>query len=182
MRMLARLRHFIRARSGLAALEFALIAPMMILLLFGSVELIDAVDASRRAQNATSSLSDVVARDTAVSDAEVAGLWSALDILMFPDNGSGMAVRITSIRIVSSTEARVEWSEVRNSGFSALAKNTAVSLPSPMMVPGSSIIRTETIFSYHPPLNFLFAATVPITHTSYRRSRLVDPIPRVVTE
>lgn len=181
MRILANLRLFARARSGLAALEFALIAPMMILLLFGSVELIDALDASRRAQNATSALSDVVARDTAVSNAEVSGLWSALGILMFPDSGTEMDVRITSISIVSSTQARVVWSEVRNN-FAALSAGSTVALPSPMMVPGSSVIRTETVYNYRPPLNFLFAASVPIRHTSFRRSRLVDPIPRVATE
>lgn len=177
----ARLRHFARARSGLAALEFALIAPMMILLLFGSVELIGAVDASRRAQNATSSLSDVVSRDTAISNAEVTGLWAALGILMFPDNGSTMDVRITSISIVTATRAEVVWSEVRNN-FSALAPRAPVTLPSPMMVPGTSVIRTETVYNYQPPLAFLFPASVPIRHTSYRRSRLVDPIPRVATE
>ncbi|MEJ0060037.1 MAG: TadE/TadG family type IV pilus assembly protein [Terricaulis sp.] len=45
---LIRLRRFARAKSGLAALEFALLAPMMVFLLFGSVELIDALGANRR--------------------------------------------------------------------------------------------------------------------------------------
>ena len=48
-----------------------------------------------------------------------------------------------------------------------------------MMIPGSSLIMTETTFHYVPPLHFLFAANVDIHDTVYRRSRLVDPIPRV---
>ena len=55
-----KLRRFARAHEGLAALEFALIAPIMVFLLFGSVELLDALNANQRAQNTTSSLADVV--------------------------------------------------------------------------------------------------------------------------
>ena len=50
---------------------------MMIFLLFGSVDLIDVLGANKRAQNAAASLADVVARDTEISNAEIAGLWAA---------------------------------------------------------------------------------------------------------
>ena len=43
MTMMQRLRRFGRETGGLAALEFAILAPMMVFLLFGSIELIDMV-------------------------------------------------------------------------------------------------------------------------------------------
>jgi Flp pilus assembly protein TadG len=174
---LTRLRHFIRAKSGLAALEFALLAPMMVFLLFGSVELIDALGANRRAQNAASSLADVVARDTEVDDDEIAGLWSAFDILMYPDGGDTMQACITSISIDDQGTPIVQWSEAHN-GYSPCPAATA-GLTAAMRTPGSSLIVAATTYSYTPPLNFLFAGPVNMRHTVYRRSRLVDPIPRV---
>lgn len=176
-RLRQRLRRFSAAKKGLAALEFAIIAPMMIFLLFGSVDLIDVLGANKRAQNAAASIADVVARDTEVSNAEIAGLWEALDILMFPNAGQSMQMRVTSVRIVNSSTARVVWSEGR--GMTPRTTNSTVSLPGAMMTPGTSVIMTESEFPYETPLGFLIAAPTTLRHEAYRRSRLVDPIPRV---
>jgi Flp pilus assembly protein TadG len=172
------LRRFaVGEKSGLAALEFAIIAPMMILLVFGSVDLIDTLGANKRAQNAVASIADVVARDDAVSNAEIAGLWAAMDVLMYPDDGVNMQMRVTSVRIDTATSARVVWSE--GHGMTARVANTTVALPAQMMTPGTSVIFAESRFPYTAPLGFLHSGSVNLDHEAYRRSRLVDPIPRV---
>jgi Flp pilus assembly protein TadG len=177
MKLTQRFRRFGTARDGLAALEFAIIAPMMIFLLFASVELIDVLDTNQRAQNATASVADVTARDTEVSDEEIAGLWAALDILLFPGGGADMQIRVTSVTIIDATTARVVWSE--GHGMSPRAANSDVSLPAGMMTPGTSVIMAESVYPYNAPLGFLFEGSMNLKHTLYRRSRLVDPIPRV---
>jgi Flp pilus assembly protein TadG len=178
LRKFLRLRHFAAAKSGLAALEFAILLPLMVFLLLGSVDLLDAMSINRRAENAAASLADVIARDTAVSNAEMTGIWSALNLLMYPGTDATMSERVTSINVTSATNAVVVWSEARN-GLSPVAANSTVTLPSQMMIAGTSLIRAETIYHYQSPLNFLFTGTVDFPHTVYRRSRLVDPIPRV---
>jgi hypothetical protein len=52
-------------------------------------------------------------------------------------------------------------------------------LPAAMMNPGTSMILAETTFEYDSPLGFLLEEGVTLEHQAYRRSRLVDPIPRV---
>ena len=103
---------------------------------------------------------------------------SAANLLMYPSPGAPMDMRITSITVQSATVARVVWSEVRG-GYAPLAPNSTVTLPSGMMDPGSSVIMTDTTYHYTPPLNILFAAPLDLHHTAFRRSRMVDPIPRV---
>jgi Flp pilus assembly protein TadG len=178
MRLIAQIRAFARANNGLAAVEFALLAPMMVFVLFASVDLLDALNANRRAQNVAASIADVVARDTEVSNSEVNGIWAAANILMFPDDGDEMDLRVSSILIVNATTARIMWSEGHN-GYSPRTPNTTITLPAAMMTPGSSIIMAEGRYNYDPPLGFLFGDGIPLAHTSYRRSRVVDPIPRV---
>jgi Flp pilus assembly protein TadG len=177
MKLKQSLRRFGRAKKGIAAMEFAIIAPMMIFLLFGSVDLIDVLGASTRAQNAAASLADVVARDTELSNAEVTGLWDALDVLMYPDNAADIDVRITSVRVIDANTAEVVWSE--GHGMEARMPNSTVALPAGMMTPGTSLIMAETEFEYSSPIGFLLAGPVSMTHEAYRRSRQVDPIPRV---
>lgn len=179
MNWIRNLRRFARENKGVAALEFAIIAPLlMVPLLLGSVDLIDVMGANKRAQNAAASLADVVARDTEISNAELSGLWAGLNILMYPNNPGSMEIRITSISIVNASTARVVWSE-GHGGMSARQAGTTVALDSRMMTVGTSIIMVESVYKYDAPLGFLFQNQVRMTHNAYRRSRLVDPIPRV---
>lgn len=180
MKFFSSLRRFGAERRGVAALEFAIIAPLlMVPLLLGSVDLIDVMGANKRAQNAAASLADIVARDTEVSDAELSGMWSALDILMYPNSASGMEIRITSVSIIDATTARVVWSEGHGGMSGRQAGSNVTGLDSRMMVPGTSIIMAESVFKHDAPLGFLFQNQIRMTHNAYRRSRLVDPIPRV---
>ncbi|MEQ1819446.1 MAG: TadE/TadG family type IV pilus assembly protein [Terricaulis sp.] len=179
MNLIKNLRRFVRENKGVAALEFAIIAPLlMVPLLLGSVDLIDVMGANKRAQNAAASLADVVARDTEISNAELTSLWRGLDVLMYPNLSGAMEIRISSISIVNASTARVVWSE-GHGGMSGRTVNSNVSLDSRMMVVGSSVIMVESIYKYDAPLGFLFQNQVRMSHTAYRRSRLVDPIPRV---
>jgi Flp pilus assembly protein TadG len=177
MSLIRRFRRFARAKKGLAALEFAIIAPMMIFLLFGSVDLIDVLGADKRAQNAAASLADVIARDTEVTNDEVSGLWAALDVLMYPDDAAAMQIRVSSVRIENATTARVVWSEGRR--MTARMPNSTISLPAQMMTPGTSLIVAESVYPYQSLLGFLFVGTKNLNHNAYRRSRLIDPIPRI---
>jgi Flp pilus assembly protein TadG len=185
MKMKATFVKFLRARRGMAAVEFALLAPMMVFFLFGSVDLLNLFDTNRRVQYTAVAVADVMARDTEVTDDEITGAWAAVDLLMAPDDGGIMRFRISSISVVNASTARVIWSEGQNWG--ARAANSTVTLPAGMMVPGTSVIMTETQWDYTTPFGILIdnrrnlsqgGGNRVISHTAYRRSRLVDPIPR----
>jgi Flp pilus assembly protein TadG len=179
MKLIQRLRRFAGAKKGLAALEFAIIAPfLMVPLLLGSVDLIDVLGANKRAENATASLADIVARDTEVSNAELSGLWQALDGLMYPNDDATLQIRISSVSIINASTAQVVWSE-GHGGMAARQAGTNVTLDARMMIPGTSIIMTESVYTHQAPLGFLWPGDVTMEHNAYRRSRLVDPIPRV---
>lgn len=178
-KFIQRLRRFSAENKGVAALEFAIIAPLlMVPLLLGSVDLIDVMGANKRAQNAAASLADVVARDTEVSNAEIAGMWSALDVLMYPNDSGTMGMRISSISIENAATARVVWSE-GHGGMAGRPNGSTVALDNRMMTVGTSLIMVESSYRYDAPLGFLFQNQLNMTHNAYRRSRLVDPIPRV---
>lgn len=178
MKLMKPLRRFGKAKDGLAALEFAILAPMMVFLLFASVDLIDMLGANKRSQNVAASLADVIARDTEVSNAEIAALWTAMNVIMYPNDGAGIQARISSVSITEANGARVVWSE-GHGGMAPRANNSVIALPAAMMQPGSSVIVAETIYPYHSPLGFLTPGGTNMRHDAYRRSRLVDPIPRV---
>ncbi|MBI1251605.1 MAG: hypothetical protein GC189_09055 [Alphaproteobacteria bacterium] len=177
LRTLARLRALKRSRRGVAAVEFALIAPMMIFTLFGAVDMVDALGVAQRAENTASSIADVISRDNEISNAEMADIWTAADVLMFPSDSDNLQMRVSAVMITSSTEARVVWSDGHN-GYAPRAVGSTVSFPANMMIPDTSLIYTETQYLYTPPLGMLFGTSVTMQHHAQRRSRIIDPVDR----
>src|SRR5262249_24062583 len=143
-----------------------------------AVDLISALNTYRRAENVAASLADVISRDTAVSNSEITGLWSAVSLLMYPDTDTTMSERVSSVMVNSATSATIVWSEAHN-GATQRAVGSTVAMPPQMMTAGTSVIMAETTYHYTAPMQFLFPTTVDFSHTVYRRSRMVDPIPRV---
>jgi hypothetical protein len=98
---------------------------------------------------------------------------------MFPNQATDADVRINSVSIEADGTARVIWSE--GYGMAARAANDTLTLdemPAGMRTPGTSIIFAEGEMVYGAPLRFLLAGNITLAHDAYRRSRLVDPIPR----
>jgi Flp pilus assembly protein TadG len=64
-----RLSRFWRDRRGVSAVEFALIAPVLVIFYCGMAELTQAMMAQRRVSNIASSIGDVVAQNAQLTDA-----------------------------------------------------------------------------------------------------------------
>ncbi|MET0182273.1 MAG: TadE/TadG family type IV pilus assembly protein [Caulobacterales bacterium] len=191
---------FLTDRSGLAAVEFALILPMMLVLLLGSIEIISFLQADRRAENTAVSLADVVSQDDEITNAELTGIWAALEPLEFPDDARDLDVRITSIAFDASGDPTATWAErcggIDNnvcgvSQFSAINDDTdldASDFPEDMRVPSTTLVRVELDYEYTPRLAFFFLedgfrlghdnAPRTLKHVAFRRARLSDEIDR----
>lgn len=165
----------LRSRSGVAAVEFALMAPLMVVMLFGIVEVSELLNANRRVENVAASFADVVARDTIVDNDDMDDLWAAVEPLMYPEEDGPLKARVTSVLITSPTEARVGWSEGYN-GKAGLVVGSAFSLPGDLMTPNTSVIVAEIDYDYAPAINVVLGGAMRLSHTEYRRPRVVDPI------
>lgn len=72
-------RSFAQARSGIAALEFAFIAPVMIILFFGVVEGSNALSISRRVALAANTLADLTSQEAQITAAQAADLFTGVE-------------------------------------------------------------------------------------------------------
>lgn len=168
---------FSRDRRGLAALEFALIAPMMITVLFGSIELTELLATNRRSENTAASVADVISRDTVIEDDEINDLWSAANALMYPNSATPLKIRVSSVQIITASQAKVLWSDGHN-GYAARSAGSTVPLPAGMMIPGTSIVIAETSYRYTPPIGVFLDIAFDLNHIEYRRPRVADPVTR----
>ena len=141
MRPLLTLRRFARDRRGVSAVEFALIAPLLITFYFGMAETTQAMMAKRKAAHVASVIGDLVAQDQIVTDAEMADTWTIGAALLAPFPTSGtLGMRVTSVTMASGV-VKVDWSEVGGTGLTK--KNpgdTWAGIPAGLIANGQSLI------------------------------------------
>lgn len=107
------LRRFADARAGLAAMEFAFIAPIMILLFVGVVEASNAFAVSRRVSLAVNTLADLTSQEAQISASQVDDLFEGVEQII-QEGDIPADIRLVSLIFDPDTnEVKVHWS--RNS-------------------------------------------------------------------
>lgn len=91
------LRRFRKDRKGLAAVEFALLLPVMITLFFGVVEISGLLSARAAVVNVASVTADLVAQKSVITGSDVTDIFGAAKALMFPNATATATIEIYSI-------------------------------------------------------------------------------------
>src|SRR3954452_12693549 len=108
----ALLRRWKADDAGLAALEFAFIAPMMGVMFIGAVELSQAIIVDRRVTQIASSTADLVARaETQISQSDITDIAKAGSFLMAPysQNPVQIVIREFQSSPASATTVKQSW-------------------------------------------------------------------------
>ena len=173
-------RRFAAASEGIAAVEFAVIAPVMIVLFFGVTELSDALGASTKVGSVASTAADLIAQEKVVCNAEMTDAFAAVDSIMYPYPVNSMQVRVSSVVEDVNGQMRVAWSDGKN--ISALAVNTIVTLPTGLVTAvGASVIMAEVWYNYSSNTGKYIYGTLPLSNQFYSRPRRVTAITRTAT-
>ncbi|MBT1512368.1 pilus assembly protein [Bradyrhizobium sp. SRL28] len=183
-KMSLRVRGLLDDRSGLAAVEFAMIFPMMVVMFFGVVELSSAISADRKATLVARTLADLTSQMASVADADLISFGQTAKAIMTPYPTSPLISSITEVYIDSvSGAARAQWSK-------ALAIDTAgnvtissgphgqgdvVVLPPALVVAkGTYVIWSKVSYKYTPAVGYMLAKTgLTFNDTAYTRPRTV---------
>lgn len=150
-RLYSAYKRLARDQRGVAAVEFAFVLPILAIMLLGTVEVARAVDADRRFGNATAMLTDLVAREQEIDDADLAGMMQAIEHLMRPYESNTLALGIVAVRapMDAAQQPRVEWSYSHN-GKSVPGKCNTYSLPADLVSPGGRVIIVESAYNFRP--------------------------------
>jgi len=118
------LRRLPANRDGATAIEFALIAPVMILLYFGLLEFSQGFMAQRRASHAASVVSDLVAQSERTNRAGIDAIYAVGGLIMRPFPAAELSIRTTSISVDARGVATIEWSHGNGKALSPLQRRS----------------------------------------------------------
>ena len=159
----------VRDCRGIAAVEFAVIVPLMLTMFFGTLEFSSGVAVDRKMTLVARTLSDLTSQSTTVTDLDLTNFTTAGKAILTPYSATPLFSTITSLYIDATTSvARVQWSK----GSSPRTAGSTVTIPSQLQVPGTYLIMAEVNYRYVPTIGYVMAPTgVPLSDVSYTRPR-----------
>jgi len=171
MRFLARLvRCLRRSESGTAAVEFALILPVMLLVYIGTLEASTLITMDRKIQSVTGAVGDLVSRaDTTLTAATLTDYFKAASGILTPYPTTDLIQVVTQVEVKTDGTTRTDWSRQYANGVLTTLPNTARKIP-PEMVnisKGKYIIVSESRMSYLPLYGIVFKTAIPLYRENY---------------
>ncbi len=173
------IKKFRKAKSGMAAVEFALIVPIMVAFFFGVSELGDYILAARKVANVSSTAADLTSQNTSVSNADMNEIMNALAVIIRPLDPSTSTIRISSIVANNQGQLSVRWSDARR--ISAYNPGSAAPgwVPTSVVPPNASVIVAEVSLRYQTLFGMYLTSGITITDTFYLRPRRSVEVARV---
>ena len=162
-RIAIRLHQFKDNCAGVAAVEFAYLLPLLILMTYGVLETSRGVMMHKRFQRSVAMVGDLVAREETIGDdaqaanAEMGGLMKAAENAMRPYATASLKMGITAIEADpnNATITKVAWSYSHN-GYTTAACGATKAMPAAgMITKGNSAILVEAQYTYTPILTNL---------------------------
>jgi Flp pilus assembly protein TadG len=157
------LKRFWRANSGLAAVEFAFILPVMVIMFLGTVEVSNYVTAARRVASISSTGADLSAQEASLTNAEMNDIFGALTTIMDPLKPTIAKIRISSVVAdANGTTYRIAWSDARNDVPRVVGSIvSAADFPAGLLAAFQGAIMCEVSYAYDPMFsNFLSGVTL----------------------
>ena len=163
------LRRFARDRRGLAAIEFGLIAPIMLATYMGVAELTLGMMAQRRAAHAASVVADLVAQTAQINGTQMNDIFRIGGAILDPFPANTLQMRVTSITANAQGSPKVQWSQ--GSGMDALTAGSTATTPANLLAAGDSVVMAEVRYTYDSPMAYLLPNASTFTDTYYLRPR-----------
>lgn len=176
---------FKKEHKGTAAVEFALVFPVLLLVYFGLVEISNGLEAKRKVENAANLTGMLVAQATAVNDAYMSNVFDASEMAFEPLNVTPLKVVISSVVRVfedGNWVNKVAWSVGHGSGATARAVNSVLNPPGNILGNNRGVIITEVEYAYTRLLTSnsfsdYFPNVMTFSRTFWSHPRYVTSIP-----
>jgi len=145
-------------KRGVAAIEFAMIVPIMFLLFIGAVELSQAITVDRRVTQVAGSVADLVARkETSISQTEIGDIMKVGGYIVAPFSQSPlqMVLRNVSSSSGDATKTKQSWQCTfsgagKNPSPVCTCMNETYTLPPNLVSTNDSVVVAEVNYTYTP--------------------------------
>jgi Flp pilus assembly protein TadG len=158
-----------RDHRGVAAIEFAIIAPVMLVMFFGTVEFSSGIAVNRKVTLMARTLSDLTSQNISVTDTQLTNLFAAATSIMTPYSSTPTHSTVSELYVDPRTlAARVQWSK----GTAPRAAGSTVAIPTALQIGGTYLIYSEISYLYVPSVGYVMGkAGINMSDFTFTRPR-----------
>ncbi|MEH2510846.1 Flp pilus assembly protein TadG [Nitrobacteraceae bacterium AZCC 1564] len=145
---------FLKDQHGVAAVEFLLVAPLLLALMFGTVQFTSAFAAARKLTQVAHTMSDLIAQATTAGDCDIKNALKVGTAIMSPYSAASLTATISEVYIDPTThQATIVWSKA-SPGKTPHSQGNVVAVPSGIALDGKYLIMSEVHYDYQPLIGF----------------------------
>ena len=170
-------RRFIASTRGVAAVEFALILPMMLLLLLASFDAGNGIAIYMKARAATAVLADISNQYKTIHDSDMQQILGATSVVLTPYSSSPVVVVVSQLQITASGAATVSWSNTLNGV--ARSVGSSLTIPTAFTPINSYLIFSEVSYTFTPLFGYFTKAPITFKENLYTVPRSSASISRI---
>lgn len=182
MRLKEKLLRLGRDRSGVGAIEFAILFPVLVMLYIGAFEITIGLSVSKRTSRAAGSIADLITQQKNVTRSSLSDISSLAGAIFAPFDSTGMQIKVTGITIDAGANAKVLWSWANDATTAPYAANSTVTgVPTDMQKADSFLVRADLsipykLFAFGPDFLPGDMQELTIRRTYYYRQRQGDNV------
>ena len=176
------LTRLIKNKSGIGAVEFALLAPVLLMLYFSTFELTVAFTVFGRVSRTSSTIADLIASQTQVDKNYLGTMPDVMASIMAPYTASASSsLKMSGIKLDGAAKATIDWSLDKTKGRPYVV-GAATTIPDDLKVANTYLIRSELAVPYStliyiPGLAYSKLNSMTFTKVYYFAPRLGTTVP-----
>jgi Flp pilus assembly protein TadG len=169
--ILGRIRRIARDQRGVSAVEFALLAPVMVGLYLGCVEISEGIGADRKVSLTAAALANLTAQAQTLTTTDLTNILDASGAIIVPYSASLLKMTVTCLKIDANKNVTAKWSVTRN----GTADSGSMTIPSALAVANSWLILAKTSYAYTPVVGYTITGTITLSDQMYMSPRISAP-------
>jgi Flp pilus assembly protein TadG len=161
-------RSFIASTRGVAAIEFAMVLPVLALMFLASFDGGRAVAVYMKLRAATYALAAITNQYPSIASTDMTTILGATSVIMSPYSSTPAAETISQITVHSSTKATVSWSYTQ--GGTALTAGATITLPTSLYTCASYpcfLVYSQVSYTYTPMFSLFGGSGIALSDSLY---------------
>mgnify|MGYP001072841867 CR=1 FL=1 len=172
-RLLNKMKSWWYETDGVAAVEAALIMPVMVLMLLGAFDVGRGILMNQKVINSSQIGADLIARNMFVDMDIVDETIEASRLSLEPYDTSTFGIDIVSIEFDEDQNPEVLWRETRNMS----ANNASVNSTAGMFPEGEGVIIVTVQYRYEPTFGDVITGDINMQEVAFARGRRSPTVP-----
>lgn len=161
-------RAFCRTESGSPAIEAGILFPMMLTMICGMMDVGVGIIVNMKVSNATQVVSDLVSRDTTVSDATINDAIIAGRLAMMPYDTDSYGIDVAGIQYIGTNlTPTVQWRRTQNMEANANVLQGSAGLGAQ----NEGVVAVTVTYNYEPFFAGSITDDISMSEESYVRGR-----------